>query len=127
MSTEEHETASAEKGASFQDALAHVAKKLSERSFTKEGQIIFHLSGQEGATFCLDCAPGKTAVSEGFAGRAQRVPLVEVMGDASVIRAIIEDKKDGLKQFREGNLRIRGDLRYFSDLILELGIIKSPL
>lgn len=113
--------------ASVKDSLARVAQKLAESSSTKQGQIVLHLSGSGGAHYCLDCAPGKTTVSEGAAGLTQSVPLIEVTGDASVVRAILAGKKNALKQFVSGGLRIRGDLRYFSDLALELGIIDTPL
>lgn len=120
-------TAATKELASVKDSLARVAKKLAESSSTKQGQIVLNLSGSGGAHYCLDCAPGKTTVSEGAAGLTQGAPLIEVTGDASVVRSILAGKKDALKQFAAGGLRIRGDLRYFSDLALELGIIDTPL
>jgi hypothetical protein len=50
-----------------------------------------------------------------------------VLGDANVVRAIFDGEKDAVKQFLVGGLRVRGDLRHFSDLFLELGILKTPL
>jgi len=32
-----------------------------------------------------------------------------------------------LKHFLAGGFRVRGDLRYFSDLAMEIGILENPL
>ena len=112
---------------SVKDSLARVAKQVADSSATRRGQIVFHLSGRDGADYCLDCTPGKVTVSEEASGRIEGTPLIEITGDASLVREILEGKKDALKQFAAGGLRIRGDLHYFSDLALELGIIDTPL
>lgn len=109
------------------DSLVRVAKKLAASSSTKRGQIVLHLSGSGGAEYCIDCSPGKATVSEGAASLRAGQPLIEVTGKASTVAAILEGKKDPLKQFAAGGLRIRGDLRYFSDMALELGIIDTAL
>ena len=54
-------------------------------------------------------------------------PLFEVMGEAALVQDILEGRKDALAEFASGSLRIRGDLNYFSELAVELGILKSPL
>lgn len=120
-------TAVAAEGAGVKDSLDRAAKKLAKSAVTRKGQIVLHLSGAGGGDYCLDCAPGKAQVAAGAAGLAQGTPLIEVTGSASVIRAILDGKKDPLKQYAAGGLTIRGDLGYFSDLALELGIIDNPL
>ena len=54
-------------------------------------------------------------------------PLLEIMGDRKRIQQILEGKKDARAQFLAGGLRIRGDLRYFGELAVELGILDEPL
>jgi hypothetical protein len=93
----------------------------------RKGQIVLHLSGTGGGDYCFDCAPGKAKFAAGASGLEQGTPLIEVTGSASVIRAILEGKKDPLKQFAAGGLSIRGDLAHFSEIALELGIIDTPL
>jgi hypothetical protein len=64
---------------------------------------------------------------ESPAAGADELPLVEVLADAETVRAIIDGEKDAQKQFFSGGIRVRGDLRYFSDLAVELGLLKTPL
>jgi hypothetical protein len=49
------------------------------------------------------------------------------MGDANTVRAILDGDRDAREQFLAGGLRVQGDLRYLSDLALELGVLKEPL
>jgi hypothetical protein len=56
-----------------------------------------------------------------------RAGQLEVIGDADRIQAILAGEKDGRMQFLAGGFRVRGDLRYLSDIALELGLIKEPL
>ena len=53
--------------------------------------------------------------------------FIEVMGDANTVRAILDGETDTREQFLAGGLRVWGDLRYLSDLALELGVLKEPL
>lgn len=112
--------------ARLEESLEQLAERIGESQLTRQGQIIFHLSGAEN-DLCLDCGTSKAKVSEVVAGRMPSQPLIEVSGDASVIQSILEGEKDPVKQFVAGNLRVRGDLRYLSDLALELELIESPL
>jgi putative sterol carrier protein len=57
----------------------------------------------------------------------QSPPRIEVIGDSKRILAILRGDKDARKQFLAGGIRVRGDLRYLSDLAMELGILDEPL
>ena len=54
-------------------------------------------------------------------------PLVEVLGDPEAVRAVLSGEVEGRKRFLAGGIRVRGDLRYLSDLALELGLLAKPL
>lgn len=97
-------------------------KRVSQTKALKEGSIVFRLTGE--GDYCVDCSP-KTA--ELTVGMPRSTPIIEVLGDAKRIQAILEGKKDARAQFMAGGLRVRGDLRYLSDLALELGILEEPL
>ena len=60
--------------------------------------------------------------------RARRAgpPIIEVIGDADRIRRILDGSKDGRLQFFAGGIRVRGDLKYLSELSHEMGFIKEP-
>ena len=107
-------------------ALSDTFTKLIERgrqiTSLKEGSIVFRLTG--GGVYCIDCSARGAEVT---AGMPRGVPIIEVLGDAKNIQAILEGKRDAVAQFMAGGLRVRGDLRYLSDLALELGILKQPL
>jgi hypothetical protein len=103
-------------------ALERVAEQLGKSRNLRNGRVVLHLSGTD---YCLDCSDGRAKVVAGSGGDS--APLVEISGDAATIQAILDGRKDALKQFAAGGLRIRGDLRYFSDKALELGILDTPL
>jgi len=113
----------------LEDSLTQLSKTLGGCTSHQSGDIVLHLSGDEGGEYCISCLPGKEAtIAKKLHGSADRKPLFEVWGDANVIRAILDGEKDAMKQFLGGkNMRIRGNLRRFSDIAVELGILKNPL
>jgi hypothetical protein len=54
-------------------------------------------------------------------------PTIEIMSSASRIQAALSGDKDPRALFLAGGFRVRGDLAYFSDLAVELGILKEPI
>jgi SCP-2 sterol transfer family len=112
--------------ATAKDMLGGLAERLEASANLRTGDIVFHLSGVGGGEFRLTSRAGKTSVSSRREPE-DRKPLIEIWGDANVIRSIISREKNAVKQFMVGGIRIRGDLRYFSDLALELGILEAPL
>jgi putative sterol carrier protein len=82
------------------------------------------LTGADGGDYIVDCSQGGRIEKE---YSSIRQPTIEIIGDAKRIKAIFEGKKDARKQFLAGGIRVRGDLRYLSDMLLELGILTEPL
>ncbi len=113
--------------ASLNDSLGRLAQRLRESKSLRRGDIVFRLVGPAGGNYCLECSESEVRVAEFAAAGADRQPLIEVMGGAETIRAIIDGEKDATKQFLAGGIRVRGDLRYLSDMALELGVLKAPL
>jgi hypothetical protein len=118
--------------APIQESLARFATRLKQNKTSRQGDIVLHLSGEGGGTFSLSGATGQITAQEARgmgngAGPESNPPLLEVSGDARIIREIVEGRKDPLKLFLIGGLRIRGDLRYFSDLAQEMNLIDQPL
>lgn len=111
----------------FQESLGRVSERLAKSKAMKPGDIVFRLAGQAGGNFVVECSEKGVRVGESPAAGADRTPLVEVIGDANRIHAILAGEKDAREQFLAGGFRVRGDLRYLSDVALELGIIKEPL
>lgn len=107
-----------------ESALDKFAARVSQADATRNGAIVFRLTGAGGGEYCLDCSRGVAKITKEIPSRS---PLIELIGDAPRIFAILEGKKDARAQFFAGGFRVRGDLRYASDLALELGIIEKPL
>ena len=89
--------------------LGGFAKRLGKARTLRKGSIVFRLTGDTDGEYCLDCSTEDARLAKGM---PQSAALIEVMGDARRIQAILEGKKDGRIQFLVGGIRVRGDLRY---------------
>lgn len=115
------------KGKALENALERLRKRMDECAVLKPGDIDLHLSGESGGEYRISSGRGKSTISSG-AGRVPGPgPLLEVWGDANTIRAIIDGEKDPVKQFLTGRMRVRGNIRYLSEIGVELGILDKPL
>lgn len=103
-----------------------LADKLRTARPTRRGDIVFVATGARAGQFTLTLTPGSVRVNSA-AGRSDRPPLLEIIGDGETLRAILDGELDARDQFFQGGLRVRGDLRYLSDAAMELGILKAPL
>ena len=112
--------------ASFKQSLTGLAARLQSSRRLRRGNVVLRLAGAEAGEYSLECTEDGVRINEGPIG-SDTPPLLEVFGDSNTIRAIIDGEKDAVRQFYAGGIRIRGDLRYFSDVAVELGILKEPL
>jgi hypothetical protein len=103
--------------------LGPVAERLKDIETLREGTIALHF--HDGGSAYLHCTRGAVQIVEG--APAGHSPLIEVFGDQKRIQAILEGEKDARTQFLAGGLRLRGDLGYFSELAVEMGILQEPL
>lgn len=115
---------SAEPG-SLRHSLDALAAKVAGARSARVGDIVLRLSGKGAGTYRLSSGQQGVQVVESAGVDTQ--PLIEVMGDAEAVQAVIDGKVDARTQFLAGGIRLRGDLRHFSDLALELGLLKHPL
>ena len=119
----------------IQDTLERLARTLEQSPSLKPGVIVFHLTGVFEGDIVLECSEGQVHVTEypaargggGGGGGGAMPSFIEVMGDANTVRAILDGERDAREQFLAGGLRVWGDLRYLSDLALELGVLQEPL
>ena len=122
----------------LQDTLERLARTLETSPSLRPGVIVFHLTGAFEGDIILECSEGQVHVTEypaalgaggggGGGGGGSMPSFIEVMGDANTVRAILDGETDAREQFLAGGLRVWGDLRYLSDLALELGVLKEPL
>lgn len=115
------------KNKSLEDALERLRERIDATPRVKPGDVALHLSGKQAGEYRIGLGRGKATVSAMAAGPADHRPTLEVWGDADTVRAILNGEKDPVKQFLVGGLRVRGDLRYLSEMGVELGILDKPL
>lgn len=113
------------KTGSVEAALRQVANRLADCRALRSSSIVVRASGPGGGDFSFDCAVRSARLKKGMP--SQFPPTIEIIGDARRIQAVLAGRKDARTQFLAGAFRVRGDLHYFSDLAVELGILKEPL
>ena len=119
-------TRPAEDHREIRTALEGLAHRLGQTGAMRPGSIMFRLSGEEGGDFCLDCTPRGANLAEG-APRDAGAPLIEVIGDVRVIRSILERKRRPARFSWPAGFRVRGDLKYLTDVAMELGLLEEPI
>jgi hypothetical protein len=111
------------RASAFEDTLHEVARRAGRASKLRHGDIAFRLAGTRELVLAAD----RDGVKVALAAERTGTPLIEVLGDPDAVQAVLSGKVEGRKQFLSGGIRVRGDLRYLSDLALELGLLEKPL
>jgi hypothetical protein len=108
-------------------AIEQLSTRLSScRAVRKGTTLLVRATGDGGGEFHLEASHDAVRMTDARPMSAAAVTL-EIMGDARRLAAVISGRKDARKEFLAGGFRVRGDLRYLSDVAMELGILKSPL
>lgn len=108
-------------------AIRDVGQRLEKTSAARDGEIAFRLAGTGGGEYWLQRSDGKVELSEALLGENKLQPAIEIIGKAGTVQRILSGEVDAREEFLKGSLRIRGDLRYLSDISLELGFLDEPL
>lgn len=108
-------------------SLDSLADRLNGVRSLRDGDVVLRLSGDGGGTYLLACRRGQAKVTETAAVEGGSRPMLEVIGDGEAVRAILDGEADARERWFAGGLRVRGDLRYLSDVAMELGLLKAPL
>ncbi len=116
---------SAPRAAELDAVLQGLAKKLSGCRALRKGLLVVRAVGRNAACYCLDCSPGQARVLKNAPPTTP--PLIEMIGDPLQMAGVLGGTKDAQKRFFAGGFRIRGNIRYASDLGIELGILKQPI
>jgi putative sterol carrier protein len=110
--------------ADVRPALQALAERLHKNRRMRKGHVIFRLSA--GDNLHLDCDETSVSMRDGMPQRADR-PRAELIGNGRVLKAILEGKNDPRARFLAGGFRVRGDLRYLSEVAMELGLLDRPI
>jgi SCP-2 sterol transfer family protein len=108
-------------------AIEQLSARLSScRAVRKGATLLIRATGEGGGDFHLEASEQAVRVTKAPA-MPPAAPTLEIMGDARRLAAVIGGHKDARKEFLAGGFRVRGDLRYLSDVAMELGLLKIPL
>ena len=108
------------------NALRNLRKRLVNSNSLRKGNLVFRLKGQGGGDFCIRCS-GKTVRLHRSLPKTKDPPLIEMIGQADSIKRILDGASNPMVSFRRGNFRIRGDIKYISELAMVLGLLRRPL
>ncbi|MET3721823.1 hypothetical protein [Arthrobacter sp. UYEF21] len=108
-------------------ALSGVAESLSGSPRLAGGQIVVRQTGENPATFVISESDGTLSVADTQGVVNDADTRVEILGDGKVLAAILRGDQDARESFLAGGIRVRGDLRYFSDLAVAARILPTPL
>ena len=109
---------------SIEAFLQEQVKRFGKTKALKKGSIVLRLTGAGGGDFYLDFSKKYARLSKVL---PQSNPTLEVLGDVSKIRAILEGKMNARKEYLTGGIRVRGDFDRALDLAVELGMIRRRL
>jgi hypothetical protein len=106
-------------------ALEQVTRRLEASTIVRQGTILVRTTDAEKGEFFLECSRTSVRLAKSSAAKTA-APTLEIIGKARQISAVISGAKDARRNFLAGGFRLRGDLRYASDLAQALGILKDP-
>lgn|SRR5574341_2171900 len=109
----------------IEPTLREVSKKLPNCRSLRHGNILVRTTGPGGGDYYVQSSDRGVELKR--EAPMETLPDIEIMGEGRVIQAALGGGKDVRALFLSGGLRVRGDLRYLSDLALELDILKEPL
>lgn len=106
--------------ADVRPALQGLAERLRKSKRRRRGQVVFRLRG--GGDLHLESDETSVSVRDGMPKRANG-PRAELIGHPRVLKSILEGKNNPRARFLAGGFRVRGDLRYLSEVAMELGLL----
>ncbi len=105
--------------------LREISKTLSNCRSLRHGRIVIRTTDAGGGDYYIESSERGVEVVRQV---VQETPAdLEIIGESRRVQAALSGGKDVRALFLSGGLRVRGDLRYLSDLAMELGILKEPL
>lgn len=104
----------------IEKGLTTLSSKLSSSAPKKRGSIHLNLT-DSGEDYYLEGLEREALVSRGAAAAP---PLVRISAPSSVVKAIMDGKKEASRAFAAGGIQVSGDLEYLEALLKDLGLLK---
>lgn len=106
--------------AALDKGLLALGQRVSAAAPKRRGSIVVQFT-DTGAERGLEGAGQSARLLE--AG-AESPPIVRISGPASVIKQIIEGKKEASRAFLAGGIQVSGDLPYLEAMLKDLGLLE---
>jgi hypothetical protein len=108
------------KSSPIESSLTAFSRKLSGSAQLKDGSILLHFT-DSGEEYWVEGTGREARVTK---AAPIKPSLVEVRGPSTVLRAIMEGKKEASRAFIAGGIQVQGDLPYLEALLKELGLLQ---
>ena len=104
----------------IESSLTAVSRSLSESAQLKHGSILIHFT-DSGEEFSIETTGREARMIRAAPNTA---PLVEVSGSSTVLKAIMDGRKEASRAFLAGGIRVQGDLPYLEALLKDIGLLQ---
>lgn len=111
--------------AHVEGVLSSLVDRLPAAARSLPGQVVFRLTRPDVAfaIHCDDSGPRPAAPDPA----AAVAPLIEVVGEARIVCAVLTGERDARRQYLEGGFVVRGNIPHLSTLAVQLGLLRTPL
>ena len=106
----------------IESSLTAVSRKLSDSTQLKPGSILIRFT-DSGEEYSIETTGREASV---ISGAPATTPLVEVHGPSAVLKEIMDGRKEAARAFRDGGIRVRGDVPYLEALLKDMGLLQCP-
>ena len=108
------------------DEIESFTRRLGSVKGRRRGALLIRSTGTGGGTYVIESSVEGTRLWSD-ALRSNEHVHVEIIGDAMQIVAILQGREDAREAFQSGRVRVRGNLGYLNEVLLELSVIKKPI
>jgi putative sterol carrier protein len=104
----------------IESSLTAVSRKLSDSAQLKPGSILIRFT-DSGEEYSIEMTHGEARMIRATPATA---PLVEVSGNSTVLKEIMDGTKEASSAFLDGGIRVQGDVPYVEVLLREIGLLQ---
>jgi putative sterol carrier protein len=104
----------------IESSLRAVSRKLSDSAQLKPGSILIRFT-DSGEEYSIETTGREARMIRAAPATA---PLVEVSGSSTVLKAIMDGRKEAARAFLAGGIWVQGDLPYLEALLKEIGLLQ---
>ena len=106
----------------IESSLSELSRTLSDSAQLKPGSILIRFT-DSGEEYSMEMREREARMARGVPATA---PLVEVHGPSTVLKAIMDGRKEASRAFLAGGIRVEGDVPYLESLLKDLGLLQCP-